>query len=1237
MGKKYFYGEPIRPPKKIRIPKGKVKSPRRDRTNKAKREKDKKSVVRGKEVSVVEPASEAQIIYGTMRVGGVVTFKDTNQDSKAYLVTGTTEDENELVWTAKTAGTPGNDLSIKIVIPPGNVSSASYSVVGNVITVTTKASGGAPASDMNNIIARLADFPAAAALVRCRKVDSNKNGTVKAFTETNMQYGGGNWQHAIHTLACHEINAVTKLFINNIEVTFGASPDPRWGTGRWSNKVFMDYEIGTDDQLANGDLVNQLPTVWTTEHRQRGHAYAYLITVYDKNLFAEGDPEISFLVEGKPCYDPRTGTTYYTRNSALIAADFLMNPHFGFRIPSAKIDMAALSTAADICDEDVSLAAGGTEKRYRCDGVADTSQSPDEILSQILMTMDGDVVNTGGIYKIFAAAYRTPVMTLTEEHLRGTLKIRTRLNRRETFNCVRGTYVSPAADYNETDFPLIRNSTYITEDGEERVADLALNFVLSPGQAQRLGKIALERTRQGMTTDFPATLAVLDLIPNDTVYVYLPDKGFNNKVFEVEQMHFVEESDGYLGIDLALREIASGVFDWNSGEETTVDLAPNTTLPSATDVEEPTGLTLTSGTAELDKRSDGIIWTRLKVAWTESATQFVTSGGGYRIQFRVSNPANAWSQAIDIPGGQNFYHIVDVIDGFTYDIRILAYNSIGYQSEWVEATHTVQGKSERPTAVDELVVVTTDYGISFSWAAIPDVDADEYEIRVGATWETSIYVWRGRGTSARWENKTAANYNFLIKAIDTTGNEQETATSAELEIDPPGQPIVTSQFSGPNVLLSWNLPTEGSFKIYDYLISFGPNYDTSTAIAVVSALDFTQRGDFSGTRSFWVAARDIAGNIGTPGVITVTVNPPSAVVALAGQSADAVIQLDWTDPIAGTFPVVSYNIYKGATYDEAQKIGNKAGTFFTYIERFGGTFYYHIEAVDSAGNVGAHATASVTIMPPRSFYIKAENNLLANEAVLLTNAVEVPRQPEKLVNDIFFPIDTTVPVASVPILSNPQMEPGKQTFGDWWDNNGWSNLTQAINQGFDVPFLAPTSTRPGQIKWRVDYEVVFSKSFINFQYEIANIGDAVNVVPSVNISEDGITFTPFEGYTQVFAENFQYVEYVLDFQATSNIAFAKVLTANAVISLKRETEFLLVDCVADNHATGGTPFTFESDFLDVEDIQATPWGDETEPGVAQPNFIDVPNPTGGKALLWDIDGTPKNGKVRVQVTGAINP
>jgi hypothetical protein len=35
-----------------------------------------------------------------------------------------------------------------------------------------------------------------------------------------------------------------------------------------------------------------------------------------------------------------------------------------------------------------------------------------------------------------------------------------------------------------------------------------------------------------------------------------------------------------LSIDLVLRETASGVFDWSSGEETAIDLAPNTMLPN---------------------------------------------------------------------------------------------------------------------------------------------------------------------------------------------------------------------------------------------------------------------------------------------------------------------------------------------------------------------------------------------------------------------------------------------------------------------------------------------------------------------------------------------------------------------------------------------------------------------------------------------------------------------------------
>jgi len=855
-------------------------SKKKNKDSSKKRRKKKKTVNRGKEVTVRESSPEMQIIYGEMKVGGITTYVDTNDDSKAYLVTGVEADENELIWTAKAAGSSGNDITIRLIDPGVNTGGITISVVGSAIELTLRRQSGSLSSTMNQVKSAIEGDVAADALVRVQKKDSSKNGIVKAVSTTNLAYGGGTWLHQVTTIAGHEINNLLKLYLDGQEVTFGATPDPRWGTGKWSNKVFMAWMSGTTTQEVQPDLNNQKPTDWTTDHRQRGCALVYTIFVWNENLFPEGDPDMTFLVQGKKCYDPRTATTVYTRNSALIVADYLMDTKFGFGIPLASIDMAALTTAADICDESVSLNPSGTEARYYTDGVFDSSEDKDSILEELLSAMDGSVVREGDSYIIYAGAYTAPVDTLNEGDLRDTMKVNTHVSRDDAFNVARGTFVSEKADYNETDIPHIKNSTYITEDGKEIHEDFSLNFVVRSGHAQRLLKIWLEKSRQGISVIYPMTLKGLKYRVGQFLQINNTRFGWTNKIFQIAGLDQVLDEDAAIGVDLELIESASGVWDWNSGEETVVDLSPNTNLPSPFNVQEPDNVVLTSGTSELYRRNDGTIFSRLKVAWEASATTYVVNGGYYEIQYRLSSPSNAWSQAIIVSGDITFYHILEVQDGYQYDVRIRAVNTLGYKSDWVEVIgHYVLGKTEPPSNVTVFSAAVSDIGIRFTFDKISDIDVDQYEIRQGAVWDSGITTVIGKikasdGAVFLYQNLVAGDYVFLIKAQDTSRNYSLLPKSVAVTILLPNPARAFAPVAQNSVImLDWIDPIPSTLSVIEYNVYKGDTFASSSKIGTVFGTFHTYIEKLGGTFTYWIEAVDAGGNISTPISGSVTVVP----------------------------------------------------------------------------------------------------------------------------------------------------------------------------------------------------------------------------------------------------------------------------------------------------------------------------------------------------------------------------
>ena len=90
-------------------------------------------------------------------------------------------------------------------------------------------------------------------------------------------------------------------------------------------------------------------------------------------------------------------TTAYSQNMALCIADVLCDQDYGLGCNmSVEIDQAQLISAANSCDEQVALAAGGTETRYQCNGTTSAAMAPGDIVNSMLASCAGRLVYTGG-------------------------------------------------------------------------------------------------------------------------------------------------------------------------------------------------------------------------------------------------------------------------------------------------------------------------------------------------------------------------------------------------------------------------------------------------------------------------------------------------------------------------------------------------------------------------------------------------------------------------------------------------------------------------------------------------------------------------------------------------------------------------------------------------------------------------------------------------------------------------
>lgn len=243
----------------------------------------------------------------------------------------------------------------------------------------------------------------------------------------------------------------------------------------------------------------------------------------------------------------------------------------GIGLPPARIDIPSFIAAANLCDETVTLAVGGTEKRYRADGVWSEGDDPSTVFGNLLASMNGVLRDAGGKLSldILHNDLGTPLIDLGPEDLVDAFTWLQSPPIDQTFTTVRGKYVdgSDAGLYQLVDYPDV---SIASEDGIERSSTFDLSMVQSASQAQRLAKTYLQRAQ------FPGTFSA-DFLASAwrcqvgrVVRLTFPALGFENKLFRVIE-HTIRQ-DGTC--PMVLREEAAPIYAWDAEEQPAVVAAP---------------------------------------------------------------------------------------------------------------------------------------------------------------------------------------------------------------------------------------------------------------------------------------------------------------------------------------------------------------------------------------------------------------------------------------------------------------------------------------------------------------------------------------------------------------------------------------------------------------------------------------------------------------------------------------
>lgn len=663
-----------------------------------------------------------------------------------------------------------------------------------------------------------------------------------------------NYLHLVIAFASHEIESYEEIYFNEDRVWDKTNlVDSDW------TSVLNVYTHDGSQTLADAQLVTDCFN-WTNNHKLLGIAYVHFKMLWDGDKFPNGIPNITAKLKGKKVYDPRDvsqsastpSTWLWSDNPALVLRDYLTN-RYGLDEDDAVISDEAVEVAADRCDESIDLSGGGTQVRYRCNGQLDTNNNIKSNIENILGSMGGFITYTSGKYVMRASSFVTPTVSFDESDITSAITVQTKQSRRSQYNAVKGIYVSSEANYKVCDYPAQISSTYSTEDGALVELDMPLPFVVHNQQAQRLAKIALNKSRQHIVVSASFNLKALQIKVGDTINLSNTRLGFTNKVFEVVDYALQIKAGDRVFVDLTLVESSAAVYDWTTSDEIDFLGDGEVTLDNGRTAQPVSNLTgLEIGLVG----PDATLQTAYRLSWDLPDTRF--TGDILVSWYDVTGTLpQDLIQGFAGPEATEFL-ITGLEPGETYSFYVQTINLIGVKSDPTLLSNVLMEGDTTAPALPTQIEANGDYeGIILTWLNPADIDFKHVEVHVSETNTTPAVgaipaaVIDGEQYIQTGLNGGDTRY-FFLRSVDFSDN-KSAYTSSVLGI------ATSIRIKNLGLLLNQNAyPTD--LPVAE--IKEGEEYEVLT-LGTTSAFGWGQLGSLGTVGDVFTATRDGGPEFGT--------------------------------------------------------------------------------------------------------------------------------------------------------------------------------------------------------------------------------------------------------------------------------------------------------------------------------------------------------------------------------------
>jgi predicted phage tail protein len=623
-----------------------------------------------------------------------------------------------------------------------------------------------------------------------------------ATSGTNNQF-----LYVVLVLCEGEINQIGDVYINDIIST----------DAKYTGKVIITKYVGTDSQTADATLT-AAGIGWTANHRLRGLAYLAMRFTYDQDTFGGGIPDVTCIVQGKKCFDPRTSTTIYTRNPAVCLRDYLVNTRYGKGLGTTLIDSASFIAAANKCDASISKYTGqpANQPIFQFNGIINTGETLFDNVKVFLASMRGIFPFSDGKYSLIMEDNYSSTFTFNTDNILSDIRVSS-IPKSQQYNRVTAKFTNPLANWqlDSVTWPAAGSSDYTSflaaDSGVELVGEISLPGTTDYYAARDLARIVcLDSRLAKLTCNFSATSAALQCAVGDVVTLTHASVGFTDKTFRVTDLQLLDTGDVVVG----LKEHVASIYPWVVASEAPALLA--TTLPNPLTVQPPTSIVVLETTY---LGADGTLVPEIAIAWTPANDAFVEQ---YEFQYKLSSTSNWFSVITVEPRFITAY--ADV--GQNYDIRVRAINGLGVRSAFAESSYTVAGDTTAPALPTNLSVTASINTRTVKWTRPTAKDYSHSEVW-GATTVAGTYTLIGKGADefVHVGVDNATQYHYKLKSVDFSGNASALTTAVSYS---PSVGAITSFTATetaylsadgtviPVVVVTWAHPSPASVTSYEF-------------------------------------------------------------------------------------------------------------------------------------------------------------------------------------------------------------------------------------------------------------------------------------------------------------------------------------------------------------------------------------------------------------------------------------